>query len=38
MSTLDKLIANNRSWARRMLDEDDQFFSRLSKQQAPNYL
>lgn len=38
MSSLDNLIANNRSWAKRMLDEDDQFFARLSKQQAPRYL
>jgi carbonic anhydrase len=38
MSSLDNLIANNRSWARRMLDEDNQFFARLSKQQAPRYL
>lgn len=38
MSSLDNLIANNRSWAKHMLDEDDQFFSRLSGQQAPRYL
>jgi carbonic anhydrase len=38
MSSLDHLIANNRTWAQRMLDEDGQFFSRLSKQQAPRYL
>lgn len=38
MSSIDHLIANNRSWAKRMLDEDDQFFARLSKQQTPRYL
>jgi carbonic anhydrase len=38
MSSLDALLANNRSWSQRMLLENAEFFSRLSRQQAPRYL
>lgn len=38
MSDLDELFANNRSWSERMLAHDPEYFSRLSKQQAPRYL
>lgn len=34
----DKLLENNRSWARGMLAEDPQYFARLARQQAPQYL
>ncbi len=33
-----ELIANNRAWAARMLNEDGGFFRRLGSQQAPKYL
>jgi carbonic anhydrase len=32
------LFANNRAWAAAMVREDPQFFERLSRQQAPQYL
>jgi carbonic anhydrase len=32
------LIDGNRAWARRMTQEDPEFFRRLSRQQAPQYL
>ncbi|HKN58514.1 MAG TPA: carbonate dehydratase [Gemmatimonadaceae bacterium] len=35
---LKHLFANNRAWAARMTRQDPQFFSRLSSQQAPEYL
>ncbi len=35
---LDHLLKNNREWAARILDEDPDFFNRLAKQQAPEYL
>jgi carbonic anhydrase len=35
---LDKLKANNRAWAERMVRADAGFFSRLVRQQAPEYL
>lgn len=35
---MDKLLANNRAWARDMLAEDPEFFSRLVAQQAPRFL
>jgi carbonic anhydrase len=38
MKTLAKLFDNNRAWAREMTSQDPEFFSRLSRQQAPQYL
>ena len=38
MSGLDKLFDNNRDWANSMVAQDAEFFSRLSQQQAPDYL
>ena len=35
---LDDLFANNGEWAARMVRQDPEFFSRLSNQQAPQYL
>lgn len=35
---LDYLKANNRAWAKRMVDVDAEFFTRLERQQAPQYL
>ncbi|MDQ8022276.1 carbonate dehydratase [Uliginosibacterium sp. H1] len=35
---LHELLAGNRAWAERMLDNDPEFFSRLATQQAPEYL
>lgn len=35
---LDHLLENNRAWAAEMVREDPEFFSRLSRQQAPRYL
>ena len=35
---LDDLKANNRAWARRMVEGDAGFFKRLESQQAPKYL
>lgn len=36
--SLDRLIDNNRAWAARVRREDPEFFSELSKQQAPEFL
>jgi carbonic anhydrase len=38
MSVLDHLLANNRAWAAAMTRQDPDFFTRLSRQQAPQYL
>lgn len=38
MSDLDELFTNNRAWSERMLSEDPEYFSRLTKQQVPRYL
>lgn len=38
MKKLSHLFENNRAWADAIKDEDPGFFSRLSKQQAPEYL
>ena len=38
MEKLDHLFENNRAWSRRMLKGNPEFFSRLLKQQAPEYL
>jgi carbonic anhydrase len=35
---LKDLFANNREWAAKMTQQDPEFFSRLSSQQAPQYL
>ena len=35
---LDHLKANNRTWAKRMVSADAGFFTRLERQQAPQYL
>jgi carbonic anhydrase len=35
---LDDLKANNRAWAKRMVSLDPEFFKRLERQQAPQYL
>ncbi|WP_045760770.1 carbonate dehydratase [Xanthomonas albilineans] len=38
MSKIDQLLQNNRNWSERINLEDPEFFSRLSKQQTPQYL
>ena len=38
MKTLNNLFQNNRDWASRILEQDPQFFEKLSKQQSPEYL
>jgi carbonic anhydrase len=38
MSLLSHLFDNNRAWAARVSREDPDFFDRLSRQQAPQYL
>ncbi len=38
MSLLDKLFENNRSWSQKITADDPEFFSRLARQQAPEYL
>jgi carbonic anhydrase len=38
MSDLDHLFSANRAWASEMTRHDEQFFQRLSQQQAPQYL
>jgi carbonic anhydrase len=38
MTALDHLLAKNRAWADEITRQDPQFFSRLSSQQAPQYL
>ena len=38
MKTLAKLIENNRAWAKKIKDEDPDFFANLSQQQSPEYL
>lgn len=38
MPDLKKLLANNRDWSERVRREDPEFFSRLVKQQTPEYL
>ncbi|HEX7152166.1 MAG TPA: carbonate dehydratase [Thermoanaerobaculia bacterium] len=38
MRTLSNLFDNNRSWAAEMTRQDAEFFTRLSRQQAPQYL
>ena len=38
MSDLKHLFANNREWAESIKDEDPAFFTKLAKQQSPEYL
>jgi len=38
MKTLEKLIKNNRAWAKEITDNNPEFFSKLSEQQTPDYL
>jgi carbonic anhydrase len=38
MHLLEPLFVNNRNWAARMVRDDPDFFLRLSRQQAPEYL
>ena len=38
MNPLKNLFDNNRAWARRVLDQDPDFFQALSRQQSPKYL
>jgi carbonic anhydrase len=38
MPVLKHLFANNRAWAAEMTRQDPEFFTRLSRQQAPEYL
>lgn len=38
MNTLDHLFDNNLAWATSIKEKDPDFFTRLSKQQAPEYL
>jgi len=38
MTRVDHLIARNQAWARRTVQHDPQFFSRLATQQSPEYL
>ncbi|MBX9812767.1 MAG: carbonate dehydratase [Burkholderiales bacterium] len=38
MKTLPHLFANNRAWAAETTRQDPEFFARLSRQQAPEYL
>ena len=37
-SKLRQLLENNRAWAKEMLSQDKQYFSRLAQQQSPQYL
>lgn len=38
MNSLDHLLEKNRTWAESIKEKNPEFFSRLSKQQAPEYL
>jgi carbonic anhydrase len=38
VKSLKHLFESNRIWAESMIEKDEEFFSRLSKQQAPEYL
>jgi carbonic anhydrase len=38
MSDPNELLSRNRAWATRMVSEDEGYFARLSRQQAPRYL
>src|SRR5579862_871211 len=36
--SLRQLINGNRAWAKKILDQDPEFFTKLSRQQSPTYL
>jgi carbonic anhydrase len=38
MRTLPHLFASNRAWAEKIREQDPEFFEKLARQQAPNYL
>ena len=38
MPTLERLIENNRAWASKVRGADPEFFDRLARQQAPEFL
>lgn len=38
MRVLQELFRNNREWAKRITEQDPEFFAKLSKQQSPRYL
>ena len=38
MASLEHLFENNRLWARRLNEQDPDFFAKLARQQAPEYL
>lgn len=38
MGTIDELLKKNKSWAKEITQEDPDFFTRLAKQQRPEYL
>ena len=38
MRTLSHLFESNRAWSERIREQDPEFFSKLSRQQAPRYL
>lgn len=38
MATLKNLLNNNRQWAKALVERDAEFFARLGRQQAPEYL
>jgi carbonic anhydrase len=38
MTGVNHLIVNNQAWARRTVERDPEFFSRLARQQSPEYL
>ena len=38
MKTERELFANNRAWARAIQAQDPEFFAKLSRQQAPEFL
>jgi carbonic anhydrase len=38
MKSIDRLLANNKSWAKRRLRENPRYFSKLAKIQKPRYL
>jgi carbonic anhydrase len=37
-ASLEKLLANNKNWARKMIDRDPEFFQKLVAQQSPEFL
>ena len=37
-ASLEKLLANNKNWAKKMIDRDPEFFQKLVAQQSPEFL